>query len=437
MGSCSLVPRRLPPGDEARAPDAVDLEHVRNHGVMPTKHPRRWALARIVFWQAEIFEKILSSSMKLLLILTLVGFFGVQAQNAPPAIVIRPPDSSTATETQTVRFTCAAYGVPTPTIKWRRGNEDLDILLADPDSGLKTYDQTMTVNGVVFAVSVLEMCGVNQTSSTAFTCWASNGVTGSGVAPSSGTFSLTVTAADQQAPAIVVRPSDQTNIDYGSTVEAMCVAYGNPLPTISWTKTSCLNCDVSQGMGDSLVSTDVVSYGDVTFAKSTLRLCNVEAIDSGTFRCTAWNGVGAQQYWEFQLSVNDQVVSTTSTAPTRTSSTTAMVAPTSETDRQTLSNLATERAYQVVVAIETIIIVFLIVVLVVLIFIAWKMSSKKEKATIEIPGFGSRPQATNPIYDEPPRELQQPQSIDNMTYAELTEKMNSGSGDDMKKSLID
>ena len=50
-----------------------------------------------------------------------------------------------------------------------------------------------------------------------------------------------------------------------------------------------------------------------------------------------------------------------------------------------------------------------------------------------MPGFG-RAQATNPIYDEPPRD-RGPQEIDNMTYAELADQM--GGGDDMGKSLIE
>lgn len=388
------------------------------------------AKGRQPFCKQKTVGKSVQSNMKFLLLLTLVGFIGVQAQNAP-AIVIRPPDT-TATETQTVRFTCAAYGLPMPAIGWWRGNEDLTTLLATDGSGLKVYAQTITVNSTVFTVSVLEICGVNQTSNADFTCLATNGVNfGSSVAPSSATFSLTVTPADQQPPAIVVRPSDQT-VDYGSTVEAVCVAYGNPLPTISWAKTSCQSCDVSEGMGTSLVSNDVVSYGDVSFTKSTLRLCGVEPRDSGTFRCSASNGVSGsgigQSSWEYQLSVNQQPVVTTTSIVAR---------PTETTESQLLRNVAAEHAYQAVIGIETVVIVILIVVIVILIFAAYKMSSSREKATIEIPGFG-RAQATNPIYDQPP-DATLPQSVNHMTYAELSEKLDDTSTEaqNMKKSLID
>ena len=365
------------------------------------------------------------------------------AQNAPAAIVVHPPAYSTAVATQTVRMTCAAYGSPTPSIAWTKANGDLSILLSN-SYAYTAYNQTLTVNGTEFAISVLEICGVDATDTDEYSCIASNGVSGTGIANNVANFFLSVSGVVSEPPSIVVHPPGETTVDTDNTVEAVCVAYGNPVPWITWNKAGCTNISCSDS---AMVYNEIVTYGDVSFRKSILQLCNVQQKDSSWYSCTAFNGIEgdglASSNWTWQLIVNpppppttsssaSSVVSTsssssvsqsTSTSTQRTSSTSASMSATpTEGSSGRLFSVGEERTYQAVIGIETVIILVLIVILIIVAFIACRAVRTKEKSSMEIPNAPKDPRVfsvENPLHDGDDH----PTDVDTMTYADLAKKM--------------
>ena len=87
----------------------------------------------------------------------------------------------------------------------------------------------------------------------------------------------------------------------GNTVTFVCVASGNPNPSISWNR------------GDSVLSNDsrVTIYEDLvtenamTFVQSILELCSAEQADAGQYSCIAENTLGNDTA-SFMLTVNAQ-----------------------------------------------------------------------------------------------------------------------------------
>lgn len=91
-------------------------------------------------------------------------------------------------------------------------------------------------------------------------------------------------------PAIVVRPPATNDVDVNSIVELVCVAYGNPVPTISWGRSDISNIH-NDSLINALVYSDIVSYGDVMFRKSVLQFCTISSRDSNAYICSATNGI--------------------------------------------------------------------------------------------------------------------------------------------------
>ena len=87
----------------------------------------------------------------------------------------------------------------------------------------------------------------------------------------------------------MIRPEYLTEADAGQTLTFTCVAYGVPLPTITWSQ------------GDTLLSNDTdtrvtiyneeVEEGGLVFFQSILEICSAELIDSGVYSCNADNGM--------------------------------------------------------------------------------------------------------------------------------------------------
>lgn len=104
----------------------------------------------------------------------------------PAAIVVRPPADFAAIAGQTVRLTCVAYGTPLPNITWTSSSQDID--LSD-----KVSYESVTVNETSFLVAVLQLCDITSANAAEYTCTASNGISGTGIASNSAKTFLSVT----------------------------------------------------------------------------------------------------------------------------------------------------------------------------------------------------------------------------------------------------
>ena len=399
-----------------------------------------------------VLETIMIAAILLLFTTIFIGQNA--AQDTPGAIIVSPPKYSKAAIGQTIRLTCAAYGNPTPSITWTRLSADVAARLSNSSSGYKQYDQTTTVDGTEFIVSVLEICGVTVSETDEYICTADNGVSGEGIASADEKFFLSVPSDIPEPPSIVVRPpSDGAAVEYGSTIEAVCVAYGNPLPTVTWSKQGCADISCST---NAQVFTEVISYGDVSYRKSVLHLCSVDESNSGSYTCSAKNGIDgegvAAKSFTWQLTVNarpivstmSRIVPTTScpnvempsSAITRGSNS-GSGSPSPTTGQQILKDVADELSYQVVVGIETIVIAVLLVVLIVAIIVTIKLRSAKPKTekpkrydtAVQPHGYSSRrsepygvgqPQGRN----EEERNIDEENTVyDDVSYANLVKKM--------------
>ena len=101
---------------------------------------------------------------------------------------------------------------------------------------------------------------------------------------------------------IVVRPGNLSQLSAGDTLTLSCVGYGNPLPSVFWSRS-----DTNQVLVNSSQITifeETLSQSGVTFVKSILQICSVPASMTGEYSCTSQNEVGNETV-TFQLTVND------------------------------------------------------------------------------------------------------------------------------------
>ena len=90
-------------------------------------------------------------------------------------------------------------------------------------------------------------------------------------------------------------------MDAGNTITFVCVASGDPNPSISWNRgDAVLNNDSRVTIYEDLVTED-----GVTFVQSILELCSVEEADAGQYSCFVDNTFGNDTV-SFVLAVNVQ-----------------------------------------------------------------------------------------------------------------------------------
>ena len=90
-------------------------------------------------------------------------------------------------------------------------------------------------------------------------------------------------------PAQLVLQSNQTNeIDAGSAISLTCVAYGIPIPSISWNNRSTL---LRNGSRVTIYEVLLTENG-VTFVQSILQLCGAVEADTGQYSCFTNNTLG-------------------------------------------------------------------------------------------------------------------------------------------------
>ena len=102
------------------------------------------------------------------------------------------------------------------------------------------------------------------------------------------------------APAqIVIRPNQTTSVDAGNTIVGVCVAYGDPNPSITW------NRGGTALSNDSRVTIyeELVTENGVTFVQSIIEVCSAEVSDAGQYSCFTENTFGNDTA-VFELTVN-------------------------------------------------------------------------------------------------------------------------------------
>ena len=98
-----------------------------------------------------------------------------------------------------------------------------------------------------------------------------------------------------------MRPNQTIAVDAGNTITFVCVAYGIPSPSISWTSgDTALNNDSRVTIYEEVVTED-----GVIFVNSILELCSTEEADAGQYSCFADNTLGNDTA-SFVLTVNAQ-----------------------------------------------------------------------------------------------------------------------------------
>lgn len=79
-----------------------------------------------------------------------------------------------------------------------------------------------------------------------------------------------------------------------------CVAYGSPLPEITWFRDGVY--EVDNQTANALVHESIVEQSETFFVQSILELCPVESTDAGEYSCFANNTNGTHTV-VFQLMV--------------------------------------------------------------------------------------------------------------------------------------
>ena len=106
-------------------------------------------------------------------------------------------------------------------------------------------------------------------------------------------FITTALVSNSAPPAMVVIPPATASVKLWDNMQMMCVAYGNPLPSITWSgpAVSCdditdKSCNASANV---TVQSTTVEFGGLWFAQSVLQFCSIE--EEGQYSCSASNGL--------------------------------------------------------------------------------------------------------------------------------------------------
>ena len=120
-------------------------------------------------------------------------------------------------------------------------------------------------------------------------------------------------------PAIVVRPPISNTVEAENSVEFGCVAYGNPIPNIYWSRPGCSNIKNSSAE-NVFVYNSMVTVNNITMRKSVLQICSITTTDEAEYGCGADNGITigeslAEPSVRFYISVNTPTTAPPTTNP--------------------------------------------------------------------------------------------------------------------------
>ena len=117
-----------------------------------------------------------------------------------------------------------------------------------------------------------------------------------------GVYSITQETFTPPAPAqIVIRPNQTTNVDAGNTIVAVCVAYGDPNPSITWSRGGTVLSNDSR----ITIYEELVTENGVIFVQSIIEVCSAEVSDAGQYSCFTENAFGNDTA-VIELTVNAQ-----------------------------------------------------------------------------------------------------------------------------------
>jgi len=87
---------------------------------------------------------------------------------------------------------------------------------------------------------------------------------------------------------IVIQPGESIHLPAGSSLVLYCVAYGVPVPSITWRNSSAglINDSVTK------ISNELVNVGGVLVLKSQLEICKAET--SNIYTCYGENDLGSE-----------------------------------------------------------------------------------------------------------------------------------------------
>ena len=221
----------------------------------------------------------------------------------PAEIVIRPNQTTSADNGNTVTFVCVAYGIPDPSISWNRGDTTLS-----NGSRVTIYDQLLTDNGVTFVQSILELCSAEVEDAGQYSCFAENNlgndtaafvltVNGKALAYGCMYCQMNVFVLFVGPPQILISPGNST-VGAGSTITLSCAGFGDPTPSIVWSVGSIQLSNNSQ----ITIYEELVTEVGETFVHSILEICSIEEANGGVYTCTVGNTIGNTSY-SFELSV--------------------------------------------------------------------------------------------------------------------------------------
>ena len=107
-----------------------------------------------------------------------------------------------------------------------------------------------------------------------------------------------------ETAAIVAHPATYSTAITGQSVQMTCVAYGYPIPNVTW-KDVTHDLDLSDKV---IQNTHVVSANGTVFVVSVLQLCSVTMAQNAEYSCSADNGLTgpaiANQSASFLLTVS-------------------------------------------------------------------------------------------------------------------------------------
>lgn len=88
----------------------------------------------------------------------------------------------------------------------------------------------------------------------------------------------------------MIRPPAISHVEVNKTVEMVCVAYGNPMPDITWSKPGCAN--MTENVPDGVrIFSDVYMVSNTSFRRSVIQICNIDMSDGTWYSCMASNGL--------------------------------------------------------------------------------------------------------------------------------------------------